>query len=257
MKKIIVLLSLVLSTQVYSAVPQLTNLTSAQISSVITDFASDFVPTNVSGASSLGDIIGFRVGLIGGLTDAPGLSDLTMTQVDKLPVLGAYARLGIPFGVSFDLTILPIDLAGFTYKYNSIGTQWTFTDLLEWPLEMQLRLNYTTAKLAWQVDDALLSSTVTYDHSSFNMALVISKKFLFIEPYIGFGRVSGSNDLTAVGTATIFDSSVSQSQRVGVDTKDNYYFLGIDVNLLLVQVGAEYAKNFSNQRISGRISFGF
>lgn len=257
MKKLILAAALLFNTTLWAGAPQFTDLTSTEIEGVMTDFASNFVPTNVSGASSLGKLFGFRLGLWGGVTDTPAVSAITAGEVDQLPVLGLYARIGVPLGFSFDYSTLPIELADFTYRFNSIGVQWTFTDLLDWPLEMQLRANYTTAKLEWTVEDALTSSTVTYDHSSFNMALVFSKNFLMIEPYVGIGRVSGSNDLTAVGTLTVFDASVSATETQGVDTKDTYYLAGIDVNLLFLQVGVEYAKNFDNKRLSARLSFGF
>jgi hypothetical protein len=122
---------------------------------------------------------------------------------------------------------------------------------------MQLRLNYTKAKLEWTVTDSSSSSTITYDHDSFTTSLILSKPILFIEPYIGIGHVSGSNDLTAVGTATIFDSTVTASQREGIDTKDTFFLMGIDASLLIFNIGLEYAKYFSNKRITARLSFGF
>lgn len=257
MKKLTLILSLLCSIHIYAGAPQLTNMSSQEVQGVLHDLASNLVPTNVSGASTIGDIAGVRLGLIAGLTDAPTVANLTTNSVDKLPLAGAYLKVGIPFGLSFDVTILPIDLGDFTYSYLSIGTQWTFSNLLKLPFELQARVNYTSAEMSWTVEDTGLTSNVDYNHSSMSFALVASKKLLILEPYVGIGYVKGDNDITATGTATIFDSSVTASEREGISTNDTYYFVGVELDLFILQAAVEYGKQLGNSRIAARLTVGF
>lgn len=257
MKKLIVICSVLLCFQLKAEAPQLTNMTSANVQGVLNDLASNLVPTNVSGASNIGDIFGFRLGVIAGITDAPEIGNLTSNSVDKLPMAGAYLKVGIPLGLSFDVTVLPLDLGDFTYSYFSAGVQWTFSDLLKLPFSLQARFNVTSAEMSWTVTDSSSTSNVSYNHSSKSVALVVGKKLLIVEPYAGIGYVIGDNDLTAVGTATIFDTTVTTSDREGVSTNDMYYFAGVDIDLYVLQLAAEYGKQLGNSRISARVTIGF
>ncbi len=258
MKKLITSILLLIVTNAHCAdAPQLTNLTSNDIKAVINDLASNLVPTNVSGASTLGKVFGFRIGVIAGATDTPAIARLTNNEVDQIPLAGVYAKIGVPLGFSFDLMLLPLDLGDFSYSYKSIGVQWTFSELLNLPVNLQLRANITSNEMQWTVVDSSTSSEVTYDHDSFALSLVASKSFLVFEPYFGLGYVSGENDFNATGTATVFDTSVTASQREGVTTSDLYYFLGLDVNLVFLQLGLEYGQQLDNSRIIGRLTFGY
>ena len=54
----------------------LQNLDETEFKNVVSDLSANFLHTSVSGAAPLGDIFGFEVGLIGGLTNS--------SEIDKL-----------------------------------------------------------------------------------------------------------------------------------------------------------------------------
>ena len=166
----------------FAETPTLTNLSSSDLNNVMTDFASNFAPPN-SGAASLGSIFGFELGLIAGVTDSPSINTLSNGDLDKMPYLTLFARIDTLYGLGFEFSILPIDEGGFEYNYTSIGVKWRFSDMLDLPLNLMVKINFTNADLAWEVTESTHTSKITYEHSSTAISLIASKKLLII-PYL-------------------------------------------------------------------------
>ena len=129
--------------------------------------------------------------------------------------------------------------------------------MLDLPLNLMVKINFTNADLAWEVTESTHTSKITYEHSSTAISLIASKKLLIIEPYAGLGYISGTNDFAAVGDVTVLDSSITLAQREGIETSDLYYFAGLNVNLLGLSLGAEYMNILGNSRITGKLTIGF
>lgn len=238
-----------------SAAPQFNNLNATDIANIAQDFASNFVPTNVSSAAAMPKLLGLRVGILGGTTATSSIESLTDGGVEKTPVLGLYLRLGLPEGFGVDYTTLPLKIAGITYRYTTLGLLWTLPNE-KIPFTTQLKINFTKAKLTWALEDST-NTVVSYDHLGVNFSLVVSKRFQFVEPYFGVGLVSGSNDINASAEASVFDTTVTLDQRESIHTSDVHYFFGIDADLVWVQLGIELANNFGNKQMTARFAVDF
>ncbi len=84
--------------------------------SVAKEFSANFAHTTVSGASSLGALFGFQVGVIGGMTKSPNVDalvkrvDSTQTA-DKVYNAVISGQLTVPFGITAEASFFPaVDL---------------------------------------------------------------------------------------------------------------------------------------------------
>src|SRR6185437_8257330 len=88
--------------------PVFENLTTDDYKNVVRDISSAWSYTSVSGASSLGRLFGFEVGLVAGGGDSPKIHDLSKQadsnlDISELPSAGVYGALSIPFGLTAEI----------------------------------------------------------------------------------------------------------------------------------------------------------
>ncbi|MCB9062644.1 MAG: hypothetical protein H6622_14060 [Halobacteriovoraceae bacterium] len=258
MNRILGILSLILSINIYAGTPTLLNLTESDATKVLNDVNTSFVPTTVSGASSLGTIFGFQIGAVGGLSDAPNIKSLTSSaggqKFDQLPILNALIQLHGPFGLGVDVNILPIDVGDFKYDYFNLGLKWTFTDVFTAiPFNIKLKLDFASGELQYTETESSLTSKVTLQSDIQQYSLVFSKKLIFIEPYFGLGYVNADSTIKYSGTASILSFATSYNKS----DSDLNIFGGIELDLFVMRLGFEYGSVFGNSRLIGKLSFGF
>lgn len=243
----------------YASGPTLQNLNAGQIQSVLKDFATATFPAHATAAGSYGTIFGFEVGLIGGIADSPGIASLsTSEKVDSLPKAAFLAAATAPFGLGAELAILPVKVGDFEYDYYSLGLRWTFTDLIKVvPFDIKFRIQYTDSSISYKQTISGVDTVATYDGKTTAYSLTFGKRILIVEPYAGFGVINGKHSLKATGSATFFDSTVTDSQREKQKLDDTYYFVGADVHLLIFTVGAEMTKVYDNTIVMGKLALGF
>lgn len=242
-----------------AAAPNFNNLSEGQINGVLKDFASSMYPTTVSGASSLGKLFGFELGVEVGAAESPNVDALTTEKVDKFPKAAFMGIVSVPFGLGAEVAILPVKVGDFEYNYYSVGARWTITDAFSFIpfFDLKLRAQVSNGEMKFKDQIAGVPTDVTFDHKSFAYNLTIGKKILFIEPYLGFGHISGKNSLTSSGTVSIFNVSVPVTAHQDVKLSDNYYYLGAQLHLFILNLGLEWAKVYDNKVITGKLSFGF
>jgi hypothetical protein len=243
---------------VQAAVPTFQNLTANDINGALTDFAAVTFPGNATTAGSYGKIFGFEAGVTGGTANSPNVDRLVSENVSKLPRGSLMLAASTLLGLGAEVNIMPIKVGGFEYDYKSLGVRWTFTDLFSiLPVDMKIRFQRTSAKMTYQQTLSGVPVDVKYKSDTDAISLTIGKRILIVEPFVGFGYISGEHSLSAAGNATIFDTAVTASQRENIELNDAYYFLGVNFHLLIFNLGAELAKVYDNTVITGKLTFGF
>ena len=249
----------------------LDNLSQADFNGVAEEFGANFVHSTASGASSLGNVFGFEIGVLGRMTGAPQVEGLVKEQdpdsdISDLYDAGLVAIVSIPFGITAELTFLPeIDLGDLDINKTTFGLKWTMTDgLFVLPFNLALRAHYSTASISYKdtlnndsTGNTDVDAEIGIDSKSYGFNVSASIDAFVIEPYAGLGFVSSTTDLgvTASGGANIFtftDSQSASSSKSGV-----HYFAGAQVNLLAIHLAAEYSNVYGIDRYTAKLSFGF
>jgi hypothetical protein len=254
MKKLLLGLSMFCSISSFAGAPNLTNIDETELQGILSDFSSNMVHSTATGASSLGKILGFEFGVVASSIEAPKIKAVD-SSTDKLANASVYANISIPIGIGAEALLTPVDVGGLEYKYQSVAFYWSFGSLMGLPFDMKLKAAKTSAELSYTDSNSAPNTQVRYEHDGTNLTFSVSKSFLVIEPYLGVGRASGDNKLTA--DATLFSGSAQTIAQAGVEKSDTYFFAGVDLNLLLVRIGAEYSNPFDNKKMALRLAFGF
>lgn len=234
------------------------NLTDAQAKSIIEEFGANFMHTSVTGASSLGTIFGFQLGVVAGQTATPEIDQLVKSTdpASSSPNLyhGAIlAMVSVPMGFTIEASYLP-SLGGDDFKFDNMGfaAKWTMTDtLLALPLDLALKAHYMKTGISFTQTSP--SSEVNVDTTTSGLQLIAGKSFAIVEPYVGIGMASVDGSFGVTGTSIFQSMATSYSAKAS----GMQWMLGADVNLLLVRLGVEMSNFLGNQRYSARVAFGF
>ena len=243
--------------------PTLTNLGSAQVDAVLTDFGANFVFRPLEPASSYGRIWGLSVGVIGSLADSsairaniPGTEGLKYT-----PNAEIYLGAQFPLGIAAEFGFFPsLSVGGF--KIHSIGgdLKWTFTDLVKaksLPVDVALRVMYAGAGLSYAQTISGVADTISYSSSSFGTNLSVSKKFLLLEPYLGLGYLHTSSTLSDTGAITLFQSTVSLTDSFSDTHGGIWFYAGLQFTLLIATFSAEYDDMYGVSAGAIKVAFRF
>lgn len=266
MKKLIFLLLFFTSAITMAAGPSLDNVSADDLDKISKEFSANFVHRPVSPASTLGSVFGFEVGLIAGLTDAPEIKKISQREdptgsdpFDQIAHAGAYASVSVPFGITGELIVLPeTELGDVSISHTSMGLKWTFGNLLGIPLvDLAVRGHFSTSDITYADTIDTVSTSVSLKNSTYGLSLLASGNFLIVEPFGGVGIVTRDTELSASGSAQIFDSTFTTSQSQSVDGTSAQVFVGVQVNLLIAKVAAQYENVFGTSVTSAKLTFGF
>lgn len=237
---------------------ELEDLNAQQTKRVIEDLNAHLFPTTVTPASSLGKYFGMELGVLGGYSDSPEIDKLDSSDISKIPHAALLAIVHLPYGLGIEYSTLPIDTGDFYYKYHVTGLKWTLTDLWDkFPVDLRLRAQYAKGSLSYEQKVSDVPVEVDYLYSAWATNITISKKLFILEPYLGLGYLSSSNDLKATGAASIFNISVTASDRE--DIKLNYFYAlyGLQLDLGYVHTALELAQVNSRKKVSFKLSLAF
>ena len=266
MKRLIVLLSFITFSTVLAEGPSFDNLTNTDLDNISKEFSANFVHRAVSPASTLGDIFGFEVGLIAGITDAPDIAAITQREdptntdpFDKIAHAGLYGSVSVPFGITAELVLLPEqDLGDVSISHTSFGLKWTFSKYLPIPMvDLAIKGHFSSSEMSFSDTVDSVTTTVSLENSTMGATLLGSVNLLVFEPFVGIGYVTRDTDLTASGTAQIFDSSFTLNQAGSVDGSSSQVLAGVQVNLLIMKIAAQYENVFGTSVTSAKLTFGF
>ena len=260
------LLLFLFSFTTFAESPGLDNITSSDLDKISKEFSANFVHRAVSPASTLGSIFGFEVGLIAGITDAPDIAAITKREnptnsdpFDKIAHAGLYGSVSVPFGLTGELVLLPErDLGDVTISHTSLGLKWTFSELLPIPLiDLAIKGHFSSSKISYSDTIDSVLTTINLDNSTYGATLLASANFLVLEPFVGVGMVSRSTDLAASGSVSIFDTSFTANTSSSSDGTSAQVLAGVQLNLLLMKIAAQYENVFGTSVTSAKLTFGF
>lgn len=266
MGRLITLLSIALSS--WSAAAQdltLQNLTAEDFKKIVKDFSAVFNHTSVSGASSLGDIFGFEIGVVGGITNTKRIDSLadsgsgTNQEADQIPHGELLGVLTVPFGITAEAGFIP-KVGSDEFKFNTytLAVKWTPTDIfLELPLSLAIKAHLTKTAAEFNQTIQNVPTKFDYDNTITGFTLLASKNFVLVEPYVGFQFLSAKGEMTVTGSTTVFDTSFTQSMSADANVSSTGFLAGAELKLLFFKLGAEYATLFGTSRYTGKLSFFF
>jgi len=243
-----------------ASTPNFTNVTSSQFTSIMNDFSAYSSYTSVSGASGRGSVFGFEVGLIAGLTSTPNVNSVAQqtdpsASVSMIPNASILAAISIPMGLSFELVFLPSNtFDGVSYQQYGGAVQYK---LLSLPFNLAAKAHYTKTDFNFGENLSGVNTTVSVDNKLFGADLIASMGLLVIEPYLGVGYETASASMGVTGTNSIFSSAFTTSESASASPSSARVFIGADINLLLLTIGAEYLHAYGTSRYNLKLSAGF
>lgn len=261
MKSFIAALVLLTST-LAQAEPTFTNITSQDFEDISKEMSANFTHNSMLGAAKMGSLLGVQVGLVGASTSTPKTNDIVKRNADaELPNMynaGLLVAVGIPFGIAFEGVLLPETKAsGASISVTSLAVKYNMNDLIPiLPLNLALRGFYSSAKFKFDQTVSSVTSSVENKTSVSGLQILLSPMTPLIDPYVGIGLLSASNTLETSGTS-IFDPSYTTSQSESKSISGTQFLAGVDLNLLLFKLGAEYSQAFGTSRYGLKLAVGF
>ncbi|RZA07920.1 MAG: hypothetical protein EOP11_06365, partial [Proteobacteria bacterium] len=111
------------------------NITPADYDNIVRELSANFSYSSQTGASGLGGLGGFELGLIGGITDTPEIRNIVQTKGDpsfkekRFPHAAALARVGLPAGFTLEAAIFPkVNVSDLQLSQFGGAAMWTLTD---------------------------------------------------------------------------------------------------------------------------------
>ncbi len=235
------------------------NLSEQQAKSIIEEFSGNFTHTSVSGASPLGSVFGFELGVIAGATSTKEIDKLAKqtnpnAEADKIPHAGILAMVSVPFGLTAEMSFVPeMGNDEFKFKNTGLAAKWSLTSgLIELPFSVAIKAHMMKTDLSFTQVGAV-TATVDFKDTVTGAMLLVSKDLGIVEPYLGVGAVSGDGDFTVTGTS-IFASGVKSYNGKSSGTQ---ILGGIEANLLILKAGVEYSQQFGVSRYTAKIALSF
>lgn len=272
MKLIPLFILCLFSSNVFSAgTPTFNSLTQSDVSLVSKEFASNFTHTILAPASSLGKIWGLEFGVMGGLTSTPEIDRISKTvspsaNISSMPTAGLIGGVTLPFGINAELNMIPqINTSSLYLKNISYALKWEVTSAIPTaPFNFAVRVHGNSGELGYSgvVNNATtgnqnVNATTSWKNTSSGYNLEISKKLLFIEPYFGYGRINTTTNITVAGSSNISIFTFSSASSYKAENSGSHLFAGLNLNLLFIKVGAEYAQVMGIKKTVAKVSFYF
>ncbi len=246
-----------------NADPSFSNLTASDFESITKEVSANFAHSPILGASKMGSILGFQVGLIGAQTGTPNTDAIVKRSGGSgLPFLynaGVLAAIGIPMGIAFEAVLIPkLTTSGASVSSNSFAVKMNINDVIPvLPINLALRAFYSNASFDFAQTVSSVNVSVSNKTKVTGIQLLLSPMLPVFEPYVGIGLLSGTNELSVTGSNPIFDPAYSTSQSETKTVSATQIIAGADVNLLIMKIGAEFTQSFGASRTAVKLAFGF
>ncbi|MBX7231153.1 MAG: hypothetical protein K1X29_03605 [Bdellovibrionales bacterium] len=237
------------------------NLSDGDVKELVNEFSANFTHTSVSGASPLGSLLGVELGLIGGRTRSPQMDSLAKSadpSVDANPIYhgGILGVVSVPFGLTLEASLLPkFSTSSFDVRNLGLAIKWSLTSsVIELPVSLAIKLHHMGTKLHFSQTVSSVQSTVDVEDKVNGALLLVSKDFVVVEPYLGFGVLKAKGDFDVSGTTTFFSSGVTSKSA---EQSSAQFLLGVEAHLLVLKLGLEVARQFGTTSATGKVSFYF
>lgn len=270
---IAVLAAAMMPMQGLAATPTLNDITAADYDKIVRELSANFAYSSLTPASSLGGLWGFEFGVVAGITKTPEILALVKRsspnfKEDKFPHAAALLRIGAPLGLTGELMILPeMTVSDLKLSQYSGAAMWTITDVIleDFPVHVAIKGYYSKTSLSFaqrinnsSTGNQPVNANITFDDTIYGGQLLVSRKFLVFEPYVGLGYAKASGDLK-VSAATAPGASIflSGASSLSADPNSAQLLAGLDIRLAFFSLGGEYQRAFGTSSVTGRLSFRF
>ncbi len=246
-------------------------LSQENLDTIERDFAATTSLHNALPPSSMGAIFGFELGVVGGVSQSPGINQQVQrvspsTNAGAVPHAGVVAAVTVPGGITVEGLYLPkLTAAEFSYQQYALALKWTMTDgLFLLPINLAARGFYAKSMLEFSqtLTDPVSTLQVpvigTNNTSVTGIQLFLSPKLIpIIEPYAGVGLLSANGTLATSGptAATLF--SFTSNTSASSSSSSTQLFAGVDIRLLLIGLGVEWSRAFGTDSYTAKFSFKF
>lgn len=245
-------------------------LSQQDFENVTKEFSANNRFTSISAAEALGDIFGFEVGVLGGLTQTDEINTLVKrsdpsAEVERIYHAGLYGLISVPYGITAEAMFVPtLKFADTEYQQFAGALKWTFLDPTLFPVAAAVRAHYSKGSLSFAqvINNASTGGNpvnvdVDLENKVFGVEVIVSPSLPVLKPYAGVGFLSGQGDIGIEGStsASFFENTATQS--ASAKKSSAIFFTGLHVNLLGLNLGAEYSRSFSANRVSAKLGFGF
>lgn len=243
------------------AEPAFTSIDDDDMETISKGMGANFVHNSMMGASKMGSLFGFQVGLVAAQTSVPDLKELVEDSNGELKNLynaGLVGAVGIPFGIAFEAVIVPtLKNDDASLSSNSLALKWNINDVIPvLPVNLALRGFVSNAEFSFNQTVSSSNAKVTNTTSVSGVQLLFSPQLPVVEPYVGVGMINAKNELKLTGTS----GSIFSNTTLSKDSKSvsgTQVLAGVELNLMLLKLGVEYSKVFDNTRIGMKLAFGF
>ena len=257
MKKILTILVLAVSPAALAADFQFENLSREDLKNIVGDFSASATHTSVSGAAPLGDVWGFEIGVLGGLSQANEIDAIfrregVAAEADYLPQGVLLGRLSTPLNLTFEVGFVPeLSYEDLEFSTTRAALSWSPDLMLPVDLGIKAHISRTDFGFAQLVNS--VNTEVDYDNTVTGVRLTASYDLPFLVPYAGAGYVEGDGDMTISGTSDFFNFTDSQS--ASAKKSGSEFFIGLELDLP-INFGFEYARRFGENAYTAKLSFG-
>lgn len=257
----------------FAETPSLNNLTLGDYDKVVRELSGNFSYSTVTPASSLGGLWGFEFGVVGGVTKTPEIKGIVNRssasyKEDKFPHGGLLLRVGAPLGLTGEIVAFPErKISDLEISQYSGAAMWTITDVFftDWPVNVATKAFFSKTGLAYSqtinnstTGNVAVNATLDFDNTLYGGQLLVSKKLLVFEPYVGLGYIRSKGEFTVSAATAPTASIFLTGARSAVSEPNSAQLLaGLDIKLLFFSLGAEYQKVFGTSTYNGRVSFRF
>lgn len=252
------LVGLFLAPAVSMAAPIFDNITEDDMKDIASGFGSNFTHNSLMGASKLGTLFGFQVGLTAAQTNVKKIGEIVEreggSKLDSIYNAGIMAAVGIPFGLSVEAVVIPTMKAdGTKIAATSGAIKMNINEVIPiLPVNLAIRGVFSNAELSFNQGGGKIKNETSVTGAQ----LLFSPMIPLVEPYIGVGVLNAENKLTAT-IAGIFDPAYSTGDSKSKTVSGTQVLAGVEVNLLLIKLGVEYSSAFGNDRYGAKLSIGF
>lgn len=262
LKKAIVIASLlILPMASMAADPGFDNLTKSDMETIAEGFGANFVHNSLMGASKMGTLFGFQVGLTAASTTVEEIDKIAKREgagLKSIANAGLVGAVGIPFGIAFEAVIVPkLEADGAEAESASFAIKYNINDVIPiLPVNLALRGVHSTAKFSFDQTVSGAVGNVKNETTVSGVQLLLSPMIPLVEPYVGVGLLNSTNKLTTT-VSGIFDTAYSTASSKEESVSGTQILAGVEVNLVLLKFGVEYSNAFDNSRIGAKLTFGF
>jgi hypothetical protein len=259
-----------MSTTLYAGAPQIDSISQQDVDELSKEFSANLAHTAVSPAGAPSELFEVEVGVIAGITKTPKLQALVKevdpdTDIPAIPHAGIVGIFTGPMGISAEVNLLPkIDSEDFSLNKRSFGLRWSF--LRSVPLfGFAFRGHYSASDISFNQNiqnsstlNIPVASEIKFKNRTWGANFSVDLDLFLVTPYLGYGIVRSKTnlDITGNGTATIFDTDLllTSSQAAQSKNSSDHIFAGVEFNLFLVHISAEYAELFDTKKYSIKLS---